>query len=224
MSVTSKNISRIGIIVAMDKEMAQLKKVFSDNPNIILHKCGVGKVNSAIGATLMIEEYQPDLIISTGCAGGADTALQVGQVVVAAQCAYHDVYCGTNYAYGQFPGDPQFFDTPQWLVDKALKLNERGDVPTVKSGLPVSGDWFVDSKEKMYEILKHYPEAAAVDMESCSIAHACWLQGIPFVSFRIISDVPLKDHKAEMYFNFWDKMAEGSFDVTRAFVDSLLNK
>ena len=85
----------------------------------------------------------------------------------------------------------------------------------------VSGDWFVDSREKMREIMQHFPEAKAVDMESCSIAQVCYTFGVPFVSFRIISDVPLKDHKAEMYFDFWDRLADGSFEVTHLFVERL---
>jgi adenosylhomocysteine nucleosidase len=85
----------------------------------------------------------------------------------------------------------------------------------------VSGDWFVDSREKMQEILNHFPEAKAVDMESCAIAQTCHLLGIPFISFRIISDVPLSDHKASQYFDFWSRMADGSFEVTRQFIEAL---
>ena len=73
----------------------------------------------------------------------------------------------------------------------------------------------------MHEIMQHFPEAKAVDMESCSIAQVCYTFGVPFVSFRIISDVPLKDHKAEMYFDFWDRLADGSFEVTNRFVELL---
>lgn len=57
---------KIGIIVAMDKEFAQLEKVFQNDENIIIQKCGIGKVNSTVGATKMISEHHPDLIISTG--------------------------------------------------------------------------------------------------------------------------------------------------------------
>ena len=88
-------------------------------------------------------------------------------------------------------------------------------------GLIVSGEWFVDTKEKMQSILETFPEAKAVDMESCSIAQTCHKYGVPFISFRIISDIPLKDNKAQMYFDFWKTMADGSFNVTRAFLESL---
>ena len=86
----------------------------------------------------------------------------------------------------------------------------------------MSGEWFVDDKEKMCAILGRFPEALAVDMESCSIAQACHIYQTPFISFRVISDVPLKDDKAAQYFDFWNRMAEGSFEVTKAFLRAIL--
>ena len=210
---------KIGIIVAMDKEFAQLKKVFGNDPNVVLQKCGIGKVNAAIGATMMIEKHHPDVIISSGCAGGADPSLNVGDVVVAMETTYHDAYCGDNCAYGQIMGMPKRYE----LADKLIAIVQQfgSDCHAITMGLTVSGDWFVDSREKMREIMQHFPEAKAVDMESCSIAQVCYTFGVPFVSFRIISDVPLKDHKAAMYFDFWDRLADGSFEVTHRFVERL---
>lgn len=210
---------KIGIIVAMDKEFAQLKKVFGNDPNVVLQKCGIGKVNAAIGATMMIEKHHPDVIISSGCAGGADPSLNVGDVVVAMETTYHDAYCGDNCAYGQIMGMPKRYI----LSDKLIAIVQQfgSDCHAITMGLMVSGDWFVDSREKMREIMQHFPEAKAVDMESCSIAQVCYTFGVPFVSFRIISDVPLKDHKAEMYFDFWERLADGSFEVTHRFVERL---
>jgi MTA/SAH nucleosidase len=210
---------KIGIIVAMDKEFAQLQKVFGNDSNIVLQKCGIGKVNAAIGATMMIEKHHPDVIISSGCAGGADPSLNVGDVVVAMETTYHDAYCGDNCAYGQIMGMPKRYE----LADKLIAIVQQfgSDCHAITMGLTVSGDWFVDSREKMREIMQRFPEAKAVDMESCSIAQVCYTFGVPFVSFRIISDVPLKDHKAEMYFDFWDRLADGSFDVTYRFVERL---
>lgn len=209
-------MKKIGIIVAMDKEYEQLSKVFEGRTDIVLQKCGIGKVNAAVGATEMLRDHQPDLIVSSGCAGGASTSLEVMDVVAASSCAYHDVYCGYNAAYGQVLGMPARFEAPQALIDKALQI------PRVKAGLTVSGDWFVDSKEKMREILDHFPEAMAVDMESCAIAQVCHRYAVPFISFRVISDIPLKDTKASQYFDFWDRVAEDSFEVTLRFVESIL--
>lgn len=217
---------KIGVIVAMDKEFNQLKALGDINgKEIIVEKCGIGKVNSALGALEMIKQHKPDLIISSGCAGGADTSLNVGDVVVASSCVYHDAYCGENCEFGQILGMPARFDAPKEFVDKALSLNtifaQQGSELKVKSGLTVSGEWFVDSQDKMRSIMEHFPKATAVDMESCSIAQTCYKYNVPFVSFRIISDVPLKDHKAQMYFDFWDRMADGSFEVTKDFIEAL---
>ena len=103
-------------------------------------------------------------------------------------------------------------------MNKALAAG--GDTP-VHGGLIVSGEWFVDSKEKMGGILEHFPNAKAVDMESCSIAQTCHIYHVPFISFRIISDIPLKDNKASQYFDFWARLAEGSFNVTKHFLQSI---
>ena len=108
------------------------------------------------------------------------------------------------------------------MVDKALALSGVVDGIKIRSGLTVSGEWFVDSREKMRQILADFPDAVAVDMESCSIAQTCHIYQTPFISFRIISDVPLKDHKGAQYFDFWNRMAEGSFEITRHYLKALL--
>jgi adenosylhomocysteine nucleosidase len=226
---------KTGIIVAMDKEFSQLKTLL-DEPSterhngkdfvmgyigtneIILQQCGIGKVNSTIGTVEMIDNYHPDLIVSTGVAGGADVNINVTDVVVGTACTYHDAYCGQECEFGQILGMPSLYKTPKDLIDKATAINCG---TTIHKGLIVSGEWFVDSKTKMQEILTHFPEAMAVDMESCSIAQTCHIYKTPFISFRIISDVPLKDTNASQYFDFWNRLAEGSFDVTKSFLMSL---
>ncbi len=221
----------------MDKELAQLRSLLDDatterhnhkdfvigkigEHEVVLQQCGIGKVNSAIGAVEMIDNYHPDLIISTGCAGGADTALNPLDVVVASSCVYHDAYCGDNASYGQVIGMPPTFNANADLVEKALAVKMPEGSKIVK-GLTVSGDWFVDSRQKMQEIISKFPNATAVDMESCSIAQACFIYKTPFISFRVISDVPLKDTKASQYFDFWNRVAADSFEVTRSFIESI---
>ena len=232
-------MKKIGLIVAMDKEFAQLRTLLDEAhtehhnhkdfvigtlgaTTIILLQCGIGKVNSAIGAVEMINHYHPDLLITTGVAGGADISLNPLDIVVASACTYHDAYCGDEVAYGQIIGMPARFESPAELVEKALALSAPEGVK-IKSGLTVSGEWFVDSREKMASILEHFPEAKAVDMESCSIAHTCFIYKTPFISFRIISDVPLKDNHGAQYFDFWKRMADGSFEMTREFLKAIIN-
>ena len=214
---------KIGIIVAMDKELKQLQSLFNDG-NVLVQKCGIGKVNAALGAQRMINEFHPDIIVSSGCAGGNGDDISVQDVVVSSQLTYHDVYCGTaidnTTVYGQVQGLPARYEADATLLEKARNL--KCDV-NVHPGLIVTGDWFVDSKEKMREIVGHFPDAKAVDMESCAIAQTCYINKVPFISFRVISDIPLRDTDASQYHNFWDTVAEHSFQVTKTFIENILH-
>ncbi|MDY4854115.1 MAG: 5'-methylthioadenosine/adenosylhomocysteine nucleosidase [Prevotella sp.] len=224
---------KIGIIIAMDKEFRRISELLDGldveldggrkfvtgtlgENELVLHQCGIGKVNAAIGASEMIRRYNPDLLVSTGCAGGGRTDMEVMDIVASTELAYHDVYCGEamgKTVYGQVQGMPARYTSPSDLVEKAKSVS-----PRVHAGLIVTGDWFVDSKEKMREIVSHFPEAAAVDMESAAIAQTCHIYGIPFISFRVISDIPLKDTNAAMYHDFWNTVADHSFETTKEFL------
>ncbi len=226
---------KIGIVIAMDKEFQRIKQLLSDasetavggksfvtgtigHNEMVLSQCGIGKVNAAVGAVELIDHFAPDAVISTGVAGGASVALETQEVVVSTETCYHDAYCGEEQQYGQIIGLPARFTADSRLLDKAKTL----DCGTkITPGLIVTGDWFVDSREKMQSILDNFPEAMAVDMESAAIAHVCHQRAVPFISFRIISDIPLKDNKASQYFDFWERIADGSFGVTKAFLESL---
>ena len=229
---------KIGIIIAMDKEFRRISEQLDglkveidggrkfvtgrlgDN-ELVLHQCGIGKVNAAIGASEMIRRYNPDLMVSTGCAGGGRTDMEVMDIVASTELAYHDVYCGEamgKTVYGQVQGMPARYTSPSELVEKAKSVS-----PRVHAGLIVTGDWFVDSKEKMREIVGHFPEAAAVDMESAAIAQTCHIYGIPFISFRVISDIPLKDTNASQYHDFWNTVADNSFETTKEFLLKIKN-
>lgn len=208
---------KIGILVAMEKELRLLEGCFSDK-NVVIKQCGMGKVNAAVGCIEMIREYKPDIIISMGCAGGNGEDIHIGDVVVCKETTYHDVYCGEKSVYGQMQGMPSRFMADSTLFKKALQLDTK-----IKSGLIVTGDWFVDSKEKMREIISYFPDAKAVDMESAAIAHTCYLMHVPFISFRIISDKPLEDEHASQYYNFWDTASEETFRIAKQYVESLIN-
>ena len=208
---------KIGIIVAMDKELRQLQSLFNEE-NVRVEKCGIGKVNAALGAQRMINEFNPDIIISSGCAGGNGDGINIQDVVVSAEVTYHDVYCGTAIdnctVYGQVQGLPVRYKPEPWLLQKAVAIG-------AKPGLIATGDWFVDTKEKMREIIGHFPDASAVDMESCAIAQTCYINKVPFISFRVISDLPLRDTDASQYHDFWNTVADRSFHITKTFVESL---
>ena len=207
----------------MDKELKQLQEVFK-NSDVLVQKCGIGKVNAALGAQRMINEFHPDCIISSGCAGGNGDDINVQDIIVSKELCYHDVYCGKaiddTTVYGQVQGLPARYQADPYLLSKVENLEVSSQLK-IHQGLIVTGDWFVDTKEKMREIIGHFPEAKAVDMESCAIAQTCYINKVPFISFRVISDIPLRDTDASQYHNFWDTVAENSFQTTRAFVESL---
>ena len=226
---------KIGIIAAMSseyKQVAQLlenKKEYAEgiyeytegtikNNTIILTKCGIGKVNAAVGAVELIRTFQPDCVISTGVAGGIDKCLKVMDVVASAQIVYHDVWCGEGNAYGQIQGMPTFFEGNKTLFDCAISLDTE---PPIHGGLICSGDKFITDREELDVIKGNFPEGLAVDMESGSIAQVCHIYKVPFISFRIISDTPGAENHWEQYTNFWGEMADRSFGVTKAFLESL---
>lgn len=216
---------KIGVIVAMDKELAQLSQVLGGDEgtigshDVVVARCGIGKVNAAVGTVQMIERHSPDLIVSTGVAGGADVTMSVTDVVVGTEYRYHDAYCGSDCQAGQIMGLPAAFSAPSSLVERAVAVGH--GQTTVHPGLIVTGDWFVDTPAKMQTILSTFPAAKAVDMESCAIAQVCYLHDVPFVSFRIISDIPLKENNTAQYFDFWERIARGSFAVTKRFLEQI---
>lgn len=230
---------KIGVISAMDSEherlVAELDSVrelshgryqYSEgklgNNTLCLTRCGIGKVNAALGASAIIRHFAPDCVVSTGVAGGLDDVLNVTDVVVGAQVAYHDVWCGEGNVYGQVQGLPVFYQAPASWVEQALALNEEDDVENrIHAGLICTGDRFITRLDELNSIKAHFPQALAVDMESAAIAQTCFLAHIPFISFRIISDTPGADHHQQQYEGFWKTMADRSFRTTRLFLERL---
>lgn len=210
---------KIGVLVAMDKEYEQLSHL-SDG-RVVVMKTGMGKVNAAINTVRMIETYHPDVIVSSGCAGGAITDMEVMDVVVSSRVAYHDAYFGVEAKpRGRVQGMPLYFETPAEFVEKALKLPYEG---TIHPGLIATGDWFVETPEKIKEIKEVHPEAIAIDMESAAIAQTCYIYNVPFVSFRVISDVPAKENSVKDYTDFWSNVSDRSFAITSHFLNSIFN-
>lgn len=226
---------RIGIIVAMSKELELLKPMLENMRvsessgikfycgNIGHHKiaamqCGIGKVNAAIGTVTMIDNYNPQLIINTGVAGGVNKSVNIMDLVVGSQVCYHDVWCGgfdDSTSYGQVQGLPLYFDGDERVISM-IEENEH-----VHCGLIVSGDQFIFKIEQIDAIMEHFPQAIAVDMESGAIAQTCYVRKTPFVSMRVISDSPGASHdNSQQYSDFWvDAPAH-----TLAMIKELLHK
>ena len=183
--------------------------------NVTLMQCGIGKVNAAIGAYSLIKNFEPELVINSGVAGAADKSVSVMDIVVGAKVAYHDVWCGPESPWGAVQGLPLYYEGSPQVVEAI------SSEPHVHAGLICSGDTFIDTLEVLLSIKDKFPDALAVDMESGAISQVCYLQKVPFVSLRIISDSPIASHDNTMeYNNFWDAAPQQTFNL----VSNLLTK
>ena len=220
---------KIGLIVAMDIEYNKMLDALGGatgilgKNEIVLWKCGIGKVNAAVGTMRLVQEHHPDAIISTGLAGGIDVQMQVMDVLAATQSVYHDVDCGTGLgcALGQVQGLPERFD-----ADKNL-LNHTACVPLAQgerlmSGLICTGDQFITDRERQNVIKHNVPDGMACDMESAAIAQTCHLLGLPFLSLRVISDTPGRtDNHAQQWEDFLTSMCDRSFHFVKTYLETL---
>ena len=230
---------KIGVLTAMTSEFEQLAAMLDGGAEcernnikylvgrvggneIILRQCGIGKVNAALGAAELIRSFAPDAMVSTGVAGGIDCSLGVMDVVVSSSIVYHDMWCGMGCEYGQVQGLPAVFVADEAMCSAAQSLNdEAGNATRIHAGLICTGDQFITDRSELDKIKGNFPAGLAVDMESSAIAQTCHIYGVPFVSFRIISDTPGVDKHIEQYENFWGEMADRSFGVTRRFLMKL---
>ena len=208
---------RICIIVAMESEYALMHKLLEaggvPGHELVLERCGMGKVNAAVVATELIAREHPDLLISTGVAGSTSHSVHTGDFVVSRQIVFHDAWYGEGNEYGQVQGLPARFSAPEQFVQKAAEL---GAIP----GLIASGDKFIEDSKDVDFILSHFPDALAVDMESGALAQTCYLKGVPFISLRLISDGN-DDAHMEAYKNFWQTAGAESFRMVHSFLESL---
>ncbi len=227
---------KIAIVVALESELACMKRLFDNmeeicqnnntyyigkcNGNeILLSQSGIGKVCAAVRCCDIISYFKPDYIINTGLAGGIDVKSEVCDVVIGDEVMYHDVWCGDGCEKGQVQGFPMRFKGCDYIIDKILENREQNE--RVYKGLICTGDQFITDDKILSQIKENFKDAVAVDMESASFAHCCYIKGIPFVSLRVISDTPGKENNVEQYNNFWEIAPEKSFDVVKNLIFKL---
>lgn len=181
---------------------------------VVLTKCGIGKVNSSVITSLLIQNFKPSLIINTGIAGGCNP-LNTNDIFVANDFVYGDFNLEIfGYAKGQVPGQPQKFNVSKKHVDIFKKYLLSSNIE-FKEGLVVTQDSFITSISQL-DGLKE--DMIATDMEGASIAHTCALFNIPFLSIRIISDVIDNDNQIINYKAFEDEAAKLSSKITYKFL------
>lgn len=216
---------KIGIVVAMEKEFNPIVNSLENsdfrvdghftfawgnfgNHNVIAVRAGIGKVHAALGTTMLIYHARPDCILSIGCSGAIDKALNVGDIVCADEVVYHDVWCGEGNDFGQVQGCPSRFSSSPKLCEK---FTDCGEVKM--NGLFVSGEFFIPTPEVLQRLNDRFCGAIATDMESAAVAQTCWIEDYPFAALRVISDTPCKPElsPAAQYQQFWNDKPDESF-------------
>ncbi len=207
----------IAIIGAMPSELADIRNILGEaeikrisgfdfyinnlnGKKIINACCGIAKVNAALCTQVMIDNFHPDAVINTGIAGGMNSDVKVCDIVVSSEVLPHDLdlhflndyppYCGI------FKADERLMTAAENICDEFGINHFRGRI--------VSGEAFISSNTVKSEIQARL-NPYAVDMESAAIGHCCYLNEMPYVSVRCISDNA--DDEGAMSFDEFEKIA-----------------
>lgn len=197
----------IGIIGAMEIEVTTLKERMQveeivtiasmdffkgtyHGKNVVIVRSGIGKVNAAICTQILADRFHATAIINTGIAGSLQSSIDIGDIVISSDALQHDMDAtGFGYAPGQVPR----VDTLAFPADKGLIQLAKdccGEVnPDIHTfvGRVVSGDQFISDKNKKEWLVNTFA-GYCTEMEGAAIAQACYLNGIPFLIVRAISD------------------------------------
>ena len=227
----------IGIIGAMDIEVDLLKKTISEptvkkisgiefisgvafGKDVVVAKCGIGKVFAAMCAEAMILAYSPDLIINTGVAGSLTPELKTLDVAISRAVVQHDFdtsplgedrghVCGLEAK--EIPADG--------AISRAVEVIVKGLGVNCRTGIIASGDQFICSSEAKKDILG-VCDALACEMEGASIGHVCHVNRVPFTVIRAISD-NADDPSGMDYSTFAAKAADLSAKIVESFIMSV---
>ncbi len=227
----------IGIIGAMDVEVENLKakienkktEVFSGiefvsgkifDKDVVVAKCGIGKVFASICAEAMILKYNPEFIINTGVAGTLTAELSIGDVAISESVCQHDMDTSPI-------GDPKgllsginIINIPadEYLSDLAEKVIKEQNI-NCKKGVIASGDQFIANKSQKDFIVSEF-SAIACEMEGASIGHVSYVNNVKFLVLRAISDSA--DNSSHMDYPTFLKMAsENSTKVTLGLIERI---
>lgn len=221
----------LGIIGAMEEEVAKIRECLKqvtvtkkagmsfhkgnlDGKEVVVVRSGIGKVNAAVCTQILADDYHVSGIINTGIAGSLKAEIDIGDIVLSSDALQHDMDAtGFGYPVGQipqmdlfsFPGDEALKD----LANQCCSL-VNPDIHT-HIGRIISGDQFISSKEKKQWLSETFG-GSCTEMEGAAIAQAAWLNQIPVLIIRAISDKA--DDSANMdYETFEAKAIEHSVNL-----------
>lgn len=199
----------IGIVVAMDEEReeilelmtnVQVKQIYNlrfltgkiNNRDCILIKSGVGKVNAARTTQVLLDNFEVEFVINAGAAGAVNYLLNIGDIVIAKHVVQHDfdiTAFGHSKGYITGVGDKIQCDLGLVSAFENMLKNMPELSYNIKLGIVASGDIFCTSIDMKNKINSKF-NADVVDMECAAVGQVCYLDSIPFISIRCISDVP----------------------------------
>lgn len=227
----------LGIIGAMDEEVSKLKEKMTGveikkkasmdfyrgklmGKDVVVVRSGIGKVNAGICTQILVDEFCVDGVINTGIAGSLNADIDIGDIVLATDTVQHDVDAtGFGYELGVIPR----METSTFIADEKLRSLAKECCERVNPdiqvfcGRVVSGDQFVSDKTKKQYILENF-KGCCTEMEGAAIAQAAYLNNIPFLIIRAISD-KADDSATEDYPTFEAKAIEHSVKLVTELVD-----
>lgn len=214
----------LGIIGAMDEEVNKLKEQLEEcfisrkagmdfykgklfGKDVVIVRSGIGKVNAAICTQILADDFNVDNIINTGIAGSLNEKINIGDIVLSTDTVEHDMDAvAFGYKLGVIPRmDNSFFVADEKLRNIAKECcHEILDGVEVFEGRIVSGDQFISDREKKNWLVENF-SGYCTEMEGAAIAHAAYLNNIPFLIIRAISDKA--DDSASMDYPAFEAMA-----------------
>jgi adenosylhomocysteine nucleosidase len=217
-------MNRIGIIGAMDEEVNKLKEHMSDikvekiaamdfclgfidEKEVVIVRSGIGKVNAAICTQILVDRFQVDVVINTGVAGSLRNEINIADIVLSTDALQHDMDAtGFGYEAGIIPRmETSIFFADQKLVSLAKEVC-REEIPEIgiHTGRVVTGDQFISDRRKKEWLVSQF-DGYCTEMEGAAIAQAAYLNQIPFLIVRAISDKA--DQSAEMAYAEFEEIA-----------------
>lgn len=217
-------MKKIGIIGAMELEVEQLKEAMEiqgivkkasmefytgtlNGVDVVVVRSGIGKVNAALCVQILADIFQVTHVINTGVAGSLNAALDIGDILVSKDALHHDMDVRVfGYQLGEVPQMGfREFKADEAMIEAAVASCKAVNPDIhVKTGRVVSGDQFISSKEVKEKLIENFAGDCA-EMEGASIAHGAYLNNIPFVIIRAISDKA--DDSAEMDYPTFERAA-----------------
>ena len=209
----------IGIIVATDEELIETKNIMDSfeeknvyeltfikgkisNKKVIAVKCGIGKVNAARTTQILIDKFDVDKIINIGAAGGVNPELKIQDIVIGERLVQYDfdVSSSGDYEKGEIQGVGKYIKSDYELINVCRRVLEKRiekDVNVI-IGTIATADIFCSDPEDARKAREEF-EADCVEMEGAAVAQVCYLDKVPFLVIRGISDTPDGENEMEYY-------------------------